>query len=89
MVGETLRQLDSHTENYNIQHLIRVCCYSLLQFVTVCFVLLICFVPIVSMDLQQDVLTKGLRNLMAKCTLSFLSSLNDQTVTNFEFKNIL
>ena len=34
---------------------------------------------------QQDVLTKGLRNLMAKCTLSFLSSLNDQTVTNFEF----
>ena len=35
---------------------------------------------------QQNVHTKGLQNLMAKCTLSFLSSLNDQTVTNFELK---
>ena len=36
--------------------------------------------------IHTNIHTKGLQILMAKCTQSFLSSLNDQTVTNFELK---
>ena len=39
--------------------------------------------------IHTNVHTKGLQILMAKCTRSFLSSLNDQTVTNFELKTFL
>ena len=85
MVGGTLRQLDSHTENYNIQHLIGVVCYIL--FVTVCYSLCYSFVDLLNTNrIHTNVHTKGLQNLMAKCTRSFLSSLNDQTVTIFELK---
>ena len=38
--------------------------------------------------IHTNVHTKGLQILMAKCTQSFLSSLNDQTVTIFELKTL-
>ena len=80
MVGETLRQLDSHTEiitySTSLEWFVTFC---LLQFVTD----MLQFVDLLNTNrIHTNVHTKGLQNLMAKCTRSFLSSFNDQTVTN-------
>ena len=40
-------------------------------------------------NIKTNVHTEGLQILMAKGTRSLLSSLNDQTITNFELKTFL